>query len=474
MKHINYILIVLLLTIVSISCKKKFLDITDNSNVNRQSYVKDLNSMQEFLNGIYFMLSTKYELNINTAYPELIADNLKVSGTNFPLAVHSNWSQITDAIRTSNSTSMNATWQNYYLIIRACNFVIEDVDKYASENAEKTKLIKGQAYAIRALVQFKLVNIFAQGYSFTKEASHPGVPYITTSDITKPYTRQTVAEVYSNLITDLQTAISLMPSTISDCRIMSGPAAKALLARVYLYKEDYTNAKTTAIELIKQFPLLSIDAGYPMNLFKNIPPLQTEVLFQLSPINQSAASSSFLGLYLEFEYYRATNDIVEILKENADDVRNSWVVSSGSNWKVKKFPASVAGGIAYHPSVDYYAPIARTSEATLIAAEACAKTNDETNARIYLNNIRKRANPSIPDLTTTGQALIDSIYKERRKELCFEGFRMFDLQSRRLNVQRFDVLPGFQTTLSYPSEKAIAPIPGQDVNSMGLKQNPGY
>lgn len=472
MKHLKYVILLSVFSI-SISCRKSFLEVTDSSNINRQTYVKDLPSLQEFMNGTYVMLSSLYEIHSNTAYPEQIADNLKSSSY---LSLHYNWSQVVDPDHATNSSSMNLAWMDLYKIIRNCNFVIEEVDKYSSENLGKSNSIKGQAYAIRALIHFRLVNIFAQHYHFTTTASHLGVPYITTSDITQAYSRQTVAEVYDYMIADLQSAISLMPDTIADCRFMNGPAAKALLARIYLFKEDYENAKKLSSELIAKYPLLTITGGYPANLFKNIPSTQTEVLFQIIPVAQSGAISEFLGIATGlYGYYQPTTDIVNILQETPDDIRSQWVTSvSAAQWTVNKFTPGVAGGLGYHPETDYYPPIIRSSELLLTAAEACAKTNDETNARQYLDAIRKRANPSVQDVLATGTSLLDSIYKERRKELCFEGLRMWDIQRWKKSLQRTDVIPGYQTTLTYPNEKAIAPIPGQDVKLMHLQQNPGY
>jgi len=195
-------------------------------------------------------------------------------------------------------------------------------------------------------------------------------------------------------------------------------------------------------------------------------------LFQATP----TSSGGFIGLVFKRAYwYSATKDLTTILRENSTDVRSAWVQDTlGSQYKVYKFPSSVAGGLNSNPESDYYSPVIRSSELFLTAAEACAKTSDEVNAKVYLNAIRKRANPSIADVSATGNALLDSIYKERRKELCFEGLRMFDLQRWKQPVQRTDVLPGYQTLLLYPNDKAIAPIPGQDVNLMGLQQNHGY
>lgn len=476
MKHSKYILFLLVFAGIE-SCKKNFLDVTDNSNLNRQSYVKDLNSMQAFMNGIYLLLSTKLEQGIEAAYPSLIADELKVSSTSRAFALHNNWSQIADGVKSStstSSTSMNGAWMNFYNIIRACNFVIEDIDKYASEDPIKSKSIKGQAFAIRALLHLRLVNTFAQHYSFTTDASHPGIPYITVSDITQPYARQSVAEVYSQLIADLESGISLMPERATDIRYMNGPAAKALLARIFLYKEDLNKAKEVAVSLINRYPLMKIDSGYPTDMYKLKQPDQTEVLFQITPVNQENALSQFLGLYARANHYLATADIATILKEYPTDVRNNWVTYNSDRWQVTKFPPGVAGGLGYTANTDYYIPIIRSSEVYLIAAEASAKTNDEANAKLYLDAVRKRANPTIAEVTANGTALLDSIYKERRKELCFEGLRMWDIQRWKEAVQRTDVLDGYQTFLPYPNDKAIAPIPGQDVSLMGLKQNPGY
>jgi len=473
MKNFKYLSVIFLLMMCMLSCKKGFLEITDNSNLNRQSYVKNLNTMEEFQRGIYMKLSESYGNYLPTVYPDLIADNLKPSSSSIPLTIQYDWSQIAQN-EGDGSTSMNSVWTNLYGIIRSCDFIIENIDRYSDENQEKAKNIKGQALAIRALMHLTLTNIFAQTYGFTTDASHPGIPYITTSDISQPYRRQTIAEVYKNMISDLENAISLMQAGIGDCRQMNGVAAKALLARVYLYKGDYINAKKFGIEVANQVPLMSIGAGYPLDFFKNKPSAQTEILWQLMPVTNDYAVSQPLGILFDVDYCHIANDLVNVLIENANDIRSSWVINESGQWRVRKFPLNVAGGIGIQPSADYYVPILRSSEVFLTVAEACAKTNEEVNARAYLNAIRKRADPSIPDITTSGQALLDLIYKERRKEFCFEGFRMWDLQRLKQGVHRTDVLSGYNATLPYPSDKAIAPIPIPDVKLMGLTQNPSY
>jgi hypothetical protein len=481
MKYYKYLLVMLFMFNSFTSCKKDFLDVVDNSELTRQNYVKDLNSMEAFLNGVYVLLNRHLEHGIGEAYPELAADNLK------PLPLppqslwqHYTWSQQKDESPQFNvegsSLNMNGTWKGGYLIIRACSFVIEDMDKYRSADPARADNIKGQAYAIRAFVHFKLVNIFAQPYTFTPGASHPGVPYITASDVLTPFSRQTVAEVYDGIIKDINNAIKLLPANIADVRYMNRAAAKALLARTYLFKEDYAAAKNLAQEVCIEAPLLAIAAGYPNGLFNNKAPAETEVLFQATP--GDAYFSSFIGRYLRGDnfHFNATNDIAILLQENTNDVRYNWVTNASGQWNVTKFPVNATGDPALRslPEADYYHPIIRSSEMFLTAAEACARTGDENNARTYLDAIRKRADPSTASLTASGSALMDSIYKERRKELAFEGLRMYDLQRWKKGVHRIDASSGAPTTLPYPSNKAIAPIPMQDVKLAGMPQNVDY
>ncbi len=475
MKRHTYLII--LLIGLFYSCTKEFLDVNNTEQLFRESYVKDLTSMQEYLRGAYYNLCFNIESGeSNSSYPELVADNLRpFSGTSSPAtAAHYNWAQ--EAV-VSAARNLNLLWRNSYMTIRMCSFVIDNVDKYRGEGTAWADDIKGQALAIRALIHFKLVNIFSQPYTFSPDALHPGVPYITTSDITRPYTRQSVSEVYAGMIEDLSKAIGLLAEMATDNRYMNRPAARALLARVYLFKEDYVNAKKLAEEVVAIVPLLSAAAGYPNDIFKLKAPSATETLFQLTPMSVNTLGRWVRRTPVKFV---ATTDIAGILQENADDVRISWIkdttVSGKKYHLVTKFPTAVTPEFPSitSPDIAYYTPVLRSSEMALTVAEAAARTGDEAVARTYLNAIRKRANPSIGDVTASGAALIDSIFKERRKELSFEGIRMFDLQRWKMGVNRTDVLPGSPGKLAFPSSKALSPIPLDEVRLAGIPQNENY
>lgn len=415
-------------------------------------------------------------------YPEIIADNLKPgSPYSSYFSPHYNWSQSANKSTGNSSvtTGANKIWLIGYSIVRACNYVIENAVKYHNQNALDADDIKAQALAIKAYVNFLLVNIFAQPYRFTADASHPGIPLITSGNWKAPLeSRQTVDDVYKGVISDLNQAINLFKTANTDPLYMNKNAAKALLARVYLYKEDFMAAKNMATQVAVIVPIMQSPA-YPSKLFTNA---ETEALFQLAPSEPGVSLPSsngpyngtymtfFLGYLLNYNIYVATNDIVSILTAYPVDVRAAWInIVTGS---ISKFPQGVLPGFSIPPAA-YYQTLLRSSEMCLTASEAYAQLNNEDSARYYLNKIRTRA--GIPDVTNvvSGASLLDSIYTERRRELCFEGLRMFDLLRWKKPVNRSDYW-GTAQMLPYPSSKAIAPLPQQDIETYHLQQNPGY
>lgn len=484
MNYYRKLLAAILLITSLLSCKKSFLDnVSEQATLIRQDYVTDLKTTNEYLNGVYTDMGGNLFHGYHMIYPELIADNAKpVSGssTNVPLGIHYNWSQQADessSAVTVSSSAVNFNGFSYgaYRVIRSASYVLEKADEYRSQDPVGADAIKGQAYAIRALSHFLLVNVFAQSYNFSSDASHPGIAYVTTSNWTMQVNnRNTVAEVYLKLISDLNNAISLLPATSSNTLVMNRNAARALLSRVYLFKGDWLLAKNLARQVGTTVPIMV--TNYPAKLFTL---METEALFQLPP---STGAINGYATNFASRYYRptiqflATSDVATLLNEDANDARKVWVastvVSGITQWNVIKFPTAVVPEVSGGGS--YYQTILRSSEMYLAAAESYAQLNDVDSARFYLDAIRKRANPTATATTLTGNALLEAICKERRKELAFEGFRMFDLLRWKKGVNRADALSPAAQVLPYPSNKAIAPIPALDVKISGLVQNLDY
>ncbi|WP_173003149.1 RagB/SusD family nutrient uptake outer membrane protein [Chitinophaga sp. SYP-B3965] len=460
----------LFLYIICFSCGKDFLNFPVPGVLTRQDYVKDLQTTQEFLNGIYNKVSPILAGN-TLLYPEVISDNIKpvTGGTMFN--AHYNWSQRSSDVN-SNDANLNLLSVNIYNVISGCNFVIESSLKFEKENQIKAADLRGQALTIRALMYYMLVNIYSQPFNYTTNASHPGVAINTESDWNSiPVKRNTVSEVYNFILDDLKKADELLPPVTGNTFYINSYAVKGLLARVLLSKGDHRSACDYARYVLSVVPIMT--ANYPGKLYTL---QETEALFQIPQNSQVPIlfSSYYFRTSVQFH---ASSDIASILNESTTDLRRSWVTKNVTTniWTVTKYPQGIIANISV-PSISYYHTVIRSSEMCLIAAEAYAKLGGsfEDSSRFYLNEIRKRADIKAKDIVAKGPSLLDSVYKERRKELAFEGFRMFDLLRWNLGINRTDVTNPLYKQLPFPSNMAIAPIPEKDVLLIGLEQNMDY
>lgn len=361
-------------------------------------------------------------------------------------------------------------WTGGYNAILRANEVID-----ATVTGSNVASIKAEAYAIRGLVYFKLVNIFAKPYSDDPNAL--GVPLIVHYD---PYflpTRAKVSDIYQQIVSDLKAAFQNAPDYVNSTRF-SKYSIEALLAKVYLYMGDKANAKTAAADVINVsgFTLVtaaSYDNYWADPVFRDD---QVETLFEIDAdaINNNGFDD-YAGMYLN-----GYNDIYASQQLNnlysATDVRKSVIqpgtTKSGSAaFVVTKFPN--AGG-----SDRDNIKVIRLSEVYLIAAEASLPA-DETKAKSYLNALVSQRDPAFAGYTSTGATLMNDIITERRKELAFEGDRFYDLNRLKLQVARAanpGAIPA-PLTIAYPFDKRLAPIPLGEIQAnpnIAGQQNPGY
>jgi hypothetical protein len=123
--------------------------------------------------------------------------------------------------------------------------------------------------------------------------------------------------------------------------------------------------------------------------------------------------------------------------------------------------------------------VIRYAEVLLTLAEAYYRTNDETNAKLYLNMVAKQRDPSFAGYTSTGAQLLDDIILERRKELAFEGLRYPDLLRLNRDVVRVNINNNYvgitPLTLPVSNFRRLQPIPQQELDANpNISQNPGY
>ena len=161
----------------------------------------------------------------------------------------------------------NTDWKRTYEYINATNMILDELSEVSIHNDEEenTKIrVEGEARFLRALYYFTLVNLYADPYVPSKATTTPGIPLKLTSYVEdKEYTNNTVDEVYKQIIKDLNGAIDCLSKTSRKSVYRADlTAAYLLAARVYLYMQDYPNARQYA-----QFVLDRNNALTDLNLF---------------------------------------------------------------------------------------------------------------------------------------------------------------------------------------------------------------
>lgn len=476
MKKFIYILVIT--TITFFGCKK-ILDKDPFDKVSIEDLFKDVPGAKTALNGAYrTLLSTDlYHSNL-MLYPDLLGGNLKYSRT-----VNIRLDDIYNVNQIANTSSLNSTYIRLYDLINNTNNIIFYTPTASGLTPEKNRII-AEAKCIRSLAHFNLLRVFARPYNFTANASHLGVVInLKPQLITDPSpVRLTSAESYQAIINDLLEAIALFDN--SSAGLSSGAtqtyfsknAAKALLAKVYLYTNNWDKAFEYADDVIKNggYTLLS-NANYVASWSGRTP--STESIFELAlEIDFSGTS---IGSFYEISnsgglrMFAATNDLLSLY--STTDVRgnpslfNVVTISGVSYFSTKKY---ATGGVQATPP-----KVIRLSEMYLIRAEAAAEqlTPNFTQANNDLNTIRRRADNTVALLNITDKTnLLNAILLERRKEMAFEGELLFDLLRKKKDILRTDCNATVCNILN-TDNRLIMPLPAVTVNTNGsMIQNPGY
>ncbi len=261
----------LFVVVAMASCSKSFITKSPDTALLTSEAIGNASALQGALNGAY------NELGVTSVYGrdfpvigDLMADNIYVQTKNSNRYI----SQYNYSV-TAVDAVPGETWPSCYAAILRVNQILattltgSDIDP-----------IKAQAYAIRALMYFKLVTYFATPY--TVDTSALGVPLVLAYSPYALPTRNTVGEVYAQIVSDLKAAIPIAPPYVNSVTL-NQYAIEGLLARVYLYMGDYTDAETTAADVISNSGFSLVNQANLVAFWANpgIHTDQTEVMFEL-------------------------------------------------------------------------------------------------------------------------------------------------------------------------------------------------
>lgn len=462
--------VLLALMFFFVSCDKDFLSLSPKQSVSFGDFFKNLDDFESAIIGCYDQMQLpdwygRYMLLV----PDIMGEDVK---QNSQANRAREWAEYNGSTTTIHEVDIEF-WAEIYEAINMANQIINASFDPAEAIEDEFNQILGEAYAIRALSHFDLVRIFAQHYTFTPDASHLGVPIVTRFDVTSKPTRNTVAEVYEQIIDDFLMAIDLMTLNPENAGRFSAEAAKALLSRVYLYMEDYANAEAMATDVINSGKYTLVDSSDYANMF--YPGLSDEAILEVINIQTDRYAFDHVGyMYQKTGYgdYLPSKDLLNLI--DSSDVRittfvlDEDLVGSYGEYRVNKFPSE-----GENNGTDNI-PVVRLSEMYLNRAEARVQRGNNAGAQQDLNTLRQKRWSTAPDVVLTGDDLLTEILIERRIELCFEGHRLFDLTRHKQDLVRVDCTSPV-AFVAYPDDRFILPIPlpEMDVNP-NMVQNTGY
>lgn len=380
-----------------------------------------------------------------------------------------------------NPSATSGLWGYAYYVISCANNVMDNLEGKDVEEitAQDLDNLKAEALFLRALSHFDLVRLYANSYA--KGSSALGVPIILHTDQTAKEmpARNTVAEVYDQIIADLLEAESIIDpdyvrSGVTDSKaVASLPVIQALLSRVYLYSQHWQEAADYATKVIdnSDYNLWSA-SEYTSVWGQEVAGVGGEVIFevygkQTNSYDPYWEGPSHMTNPIGYADCAAHTDLTGAFE--AGDVRGTLFRTdannvSGSLWTTK-YIGKGDGDAKSTPDVNNVV-VLRLSEMYLNRAEALLNGASVSGASALGDVNTIRANRGVAALGSLGA---DVLFNERRLELNFEGHLWFDYARLNKASERSD------HTLAADSYLWSLPIPKRetDVNE-NLVQNDGY
>lgn len=329
-----------------------------------------------------------------------------------------------------------ATWNDLYARINYVNVILDEITQlpHGTDDENATYLrVQGEAHFLRGWFYFILANLYGDAYSPMTCEQKLCVPLKLTPyvehDKDKPtqFQRATVKDIYEQVVSDLLTAEDFLAQSpqLEERRLYraSLDAVDLLLSRVYLYMQEYELAESKADVVlnskdVRLAPLSSLNESADFLTENNV-----ELIFSQGS-NFLAPSGVFTGKAGDF---CVSKDLYDLYGD--DDRRRECFFSVPDTTSTDSISLSrkYKRGIYRSRVSDVFT--LRMAEAYLNKAEACAmQSGKEAEALSLLNDLRSNRIDHYKDASYAGEELVRQIRNERRKELCFEGHRWFDLR----------------------------------------------
>ncbi|MDD7888232.1 RagB/SusD family nutrient uptake outer membrane protein [Flavivirga sp. 57AJ16] len=453
----NFRIFTLLCYIITLIGCSDFVEVDPPKNtLVSETVFKEASTVKSALANVYFKMREEGMVSGNFGLGLLMSsysDELDYYQNNSYLKIYNH------TLTSSDETALSL-WTHAYNIIYSVNDIINGVNNSGALTVAEQEEFKGQALFVRGFMHSLLVELYGD------------VPYITTTN----YLENNVVErmpqnsVYENIISDLNNAINLLDDTDTSGEnvIPNKSAAEALLARVYLYTENWEMAETIASEVISKY---NLELDITKVFLKESP----ETIWQFKP-NSTTHNNTYEAIWLIIQTipgqnYALTNNLLAAF-ELGDLRRSNWVGSATSSdgLTTLQYAYKYRAYVTETQSLEY-SIVFRLAEQYLIRAEARAHQGNISGAQQDLNAIRNRAGLANTTATTEND-LLEAILQERHVELFTEyGHRWFDLKR---TGKASEVLSPIK--INWRDTDILFPIPANEIqlNSNLKPQNPGY
>lgn len=321
------------------------------------------------------------------------------------------------------------TWRRLYERIGVLNVILGQVDAIESETEELRKRVKGEALFLRANYYFLLVNFYAKPYDKQSAATDPGVPLKTTDYVEdKYYHRDPVARIYEQVVADLESAVANLTGIPEESVFQATEAAaRTLLSRVYLYMGEWAKV-VEQCDQVEGHQLLNLNEQDPSLSFFSVN--SPEIIFtQGSYCMPGIMKEPFMML----NAYQVSDSLYK-LYENDDLRKKHFFTYSAQSYGSLNMVTKVKVKDEANKKISDNSLI-RYAEVLLNQAEALAMQGKEKEAIDAIQQLRRNRFAAPSEVKYTGKELVRFIRDERRRELCFEGHRWFDLRRYAVNTE---------------------------------------
>jgi hypothetical protein len=479
-------IVVFLIGAIAISCSDSFVDV-DSFDEDSESFFNSEEDYQSALIGAYDLLQSSY---LNVMLGEIASDNTLAGGesaTDVP-----GIQEVDNMTHNPVNAQLRDIWSWMFAGVNRANYILEFKEK--TDFAVKEQVL-AEATFLRAYYYFELVKWFGDvPLSVDKRL------LFGDQDVAE---RTPKAEVYAQIELDLIFAAANLPAVQSETGRATKGAAQALLGKVYLYQDKFSEAAIVLEEVINSGPY-DLVTDYN-SIFEQAGENNIESVFEVQYTDVEGAGfgclqcsegnvavgfngiRNYTGPDFDsgFSFNVPTQEAYNAFE--AGDIRRDVAVLNIVTWAQQTGATYVEGfehtgfynrkyiarkgdlntGDSNLTNPNNYRAI-RFADVLLMAAEANNRksASDNLKAQAYLNRVRDRA--GLLPVLVTGASLTDAIYQERRIELMGEGHRFFDLVRTGTAAQ---AIPGFSA-----GKNELFPIPSIEIELAGNRwaQNAGY